>query len=338
MYTRIAPPITYFGGKQRLASQIVAAFPAHRHYVEVCAGSLAVLLAKPPSAQETVNDRNRSLMTFWRMVRDRPADLERVCALTPHSRAERELAWDIGPDLDELEVARRVFVALTQGRMGSQTRTGWRHDTGEATTAMPVRLARYAGRIAPAAARLSDVSLECRPAIEMVTAYGGHRGALLYVDPPYDVERARSYALDMTPDDHDELIAAVLAADAAVVVSGYAGGGWDRALTDAGWYRTELETHTTQGGVRAARTEVVWSNRLGPDNPSPTESVRDTFRCPTCTAIIRRGRRGPAPTYCSPSCRTAAWRARRQGRTARGDTLRKLDGTADSGGCPTGTQ
>ncbi|WP_156485651.1 DNA adenine methylase [Tsukamurella pseudospumae] len=71
----IAPPITYFGGKQRLAKAIAGMFPPHRHYVEVCGGSLAVLLAKRPSTHETVNDIDANLMTFWRMVRDRPDDL-----------------------------------------------------------------------------------------------------------------------------------------------------------------------------------------------------------------------------------------------------------------------
>jgi len=51
-----APPFTYFGGKTRLAEKIVATFPAHGHYVEPFAGSLAVLLAKPRSRMETVND------------------------------------------------------------------------------------------------------------------------------------------------------------------------------------------------------------------------------------------------------------------------------------------
>lgn len=274
----IAPPITYFGGKQRLAETIAEMFPPHKHYVEVCGGSLAVLLAKRPSAHETVNDLDTSLMTFWRVLRARPYDLEHAATFTPHARAERELAWEIGSGLDELEVARRVFVALTQGRAGSQTRTGWRHDVAVTTTTMPVRLARYPGRIAPAAARLANVSLECRPALEMVKAYGGHRSNLLYIDPPYDVARSASYARDMGAEDHAALIDAALAADAAIVVSGYAGGGWDDALTAAGWYRTTLEAGTTQGGVHAARTEVLWSNRE-PENPLQTTTV--------CNAVER---------------------------------------------------
>lgn len=88
------PPFAYYGGKTQLAERIVATLPPHKHYVEPFAGSLAVLLAKPPTTMETVNDLDGDLMTFWRVLRDRPADLIRACALTPHSRGENVDAFD----------------------------------------------------------------------------------------------------------------------------------------------------------------------------------------------------------------------------------------------------
>ncbi|MCB1256391.1 MAG: DNA adenine methylase [Microthrixaceae bacterium] len=234
----VASPVSYFGGKQFLAERLTAAFPAHKHYVEPCGGSLAVLLAKPKSHMETVNDLDQVLQTFWRVLRDRPADLERVCILTPHSRAERELAYSFPPGLDELEIARRVFVALTQGRTGSITRTGWRHNVRSTSTPMPVVLQRYSQRLAPAAARLQSVSLECRPAAEIVRSYGKERTSLLYVDPPYvtdpGIRRGGEYRVEMTSrDEHAELLEACLGCDAAVVLSGYSSEMYDAAL--GGW-------------------------------------------------------------------------------------------------------
>ena len=43
----IAPPIPYFGGKQKVGPRIASLFPPHGHYVEPYAGSLAVLFSKP---------------------------------------------------------------------------------------------------------------------------------------------------------------------------------------------------------------------------------------------------------------------------------------------------
>jgi hypothetical protein len=43
MTTTVRPPFAYFGGKTTLGHRIAALLPAHRHYIEPYAGSLAVL-------------------------------------------------------------------------------------------------------------------------------------------------------------------------------------------------------------------------------------------------------------------------------------------------------
>ncbi|WP_079670883.1 DNA adenine methylase [Mycobacteroides abscessus] len=318
-------PVPYFGGKSWLAPRLAGVLPPHKHYVEVCGGSLAVLLAKRRSPQETVNDLDGFLMTFWRVLRDRPDELERVCSLTPHSRTERALAQEISSELDELEVARRVFVALTQGRSGSLTRTGWRHDLRPVSTPMPVVLQRYAGRIAQAAKRIQRVSLECRPAVELVEAYGGARDTLLYVDPPYivnkGIRRGGEYRVEMRSGKvHRELLEACLAADAAVVMSGYGSALYDGMLGD--WYRYEIPMLTSQGSGDGRRVEIVWSNRVleGLSAGSGGEAISSIegdgidemgTRCPGCLSIVRQPKRGRRRVWCSASCRTRGWAARR---------------------------
>jgi DNA adenine methylase len=256
------PPIPYYGGKMTLASRIAATFPAHQHYVEPYGGSLAVLLAKPRSPMETVNDLDRALMTFWRVLRDRPDDLMRVCALTPHSRAEHLEAYE--PAEDELEIARRVWVQLTQGRGGSRRRTGWRYyiDPAGSVTSMPGYLEAYVGRMPPAATRLAGVSLECRPALELISAFGQCPKVLLYVDPPYlgSARSSRQYFHEMShPEDHRELAEALVGCSAAVVVSGYTSPLYDELY--GGWHRTNLDAFTGQGNKAGRRVEVLWCNR-----------------------------------------------------------------------------
>jgi DNA adenine methylase len=263
----------YFGGKQTLAERIVALLPAHLHYVEPYCGSLAVLLAKPPSRMETVNDLDRELMTFWRVLRERSEDLERVCALTPHSRAEYGDVLEASPVEAELEVARRVWVRLTQGRGGQMRRTtGWRYFVAPrgSNLSMPGYLEAYRTRLAPCLDRLAQVSLECRPAIEVITEYGQHPETLLYVDPPYlgSVRNwGNQYRHEMRDDaEHQQLAEALLAARATVVLSGYASPLYDELF--ASWDRVSLTARTSQGGTDGERTEVIWCNRPLGTHPS----------------------------------------------------------------------
>lgn len=257
------PPMPYFGSKQTIAPWIVSLLPDHGHYVEPFAGSMAVLLAKPPSRMETVNDLDGRLVTFWRVLRDRPDELIRACALTPHSRAEQAAAYQ--PVEDELELARRVWVCLTQGRSGVLRRTGWRHyvDPGTSSASMPGYLDGYRDRMMAAAERLMGVSLECRPALELIAAYGSRPTVLLYVDPPYlGTTRGwgRNYRVEMKSDDeHRALAAALWDCSAAVVLSGYHSPLYDELYE--GWYRYETASSTSNAKGDRARTEVLWSNR-----------------------------------------------------------------------------
>ncbi|MFC7330799.1 DNA adenine methylase [Marinactinospora rubrisoli] len=254
-------PIAYYGSKLSIASEIVRLLPPHDHYVEPYAGSLAVLLAKTPSKMETVNDLDGRLMGWWRALRDRGDELARVCALTPHSRAELAAAHERADD--ELEDARRVWVLLTQGRTGTMRNVGWRHHINPrgSSIGMPRYLKSYVDRIAPVAERLHGVSLECRPALEVIRSYGRHPDVLLYVDPPYlGSTRARNYSHEMAGEsDHRDLAAALHSCRAAIVLSGYASPLYEDLY--GGWRRYEISSRTHQGTGPAERIEVLWANR-----------------------------------------------------------------------------
>jgi DNA adenine methylase len=257
----VKSPFAYYGGKTTLADRIVAQLPPHEHYVEPFGGSLAVLLAKSTSRMETVNDLDPDLMTWWRVLRDRPGELIRACAMTPHSRAEYLEAY--ADSDDELERARRAWVRLAQGRTGTLRRTGWRYyvNPSGSSASMPGYLTGYVDRMAATAERLSAVTLECRPALEVIEAFGQHEDLLLYVDPPYlGSTRARNYGHEMTSEtEHRALATALRAARSAVVLSGY-----DSPLYAElydGWEVSRMNTMTGQAREDSDRTEVLWSNR-----------------------------------------------------------------------------
>jgi DNA adenine methylase len=281
----LKPPFAYFGGKTVLADRIVALLPDHAHYVEPFAGSLAVLLAKTPSKLETVNDLDGDLMLFWRMLRDRPDELIRAAALTPHSRAEHQAAYEI--DGDEVERARRVWTRLAQGRTGTLRKTGWRYFQKPAGTgnAMPQYLDAYVERMEQVAIRLRSVSLECRPALEIISSYGQHPAVCLYVDPPYEgVTRPRTYdgyQHEMrATNDHLELLQALLDCQASVVLSGYHSPLYDDVLDT--WDRVEISAFTGQAPAgEGARTEVLWSNRPLHDGRLDLYSVAASGRRPS---------------------------------------------------------
>lgn len=257
------PVLRYPGAKWRLSDWIVSHFPPHEVYCEPFCGSAAVLLAKSPATVETINDLDRRVVTLFRMIRDHPAELTAAVSMTPYSRVEYEGSWDESSD-DPIEEARRFLVRVWMahgGKFGDHV--GWRHSmSNRAKVDMPSQWRGLPARLWAVVERLRDVHIECRPALEVIATVNDER-CLLYCDPPYLRETLNTHDLyehDMSDDDHDALLTALLAHPGPVVLSGYPSNLYDCRLR--GWQRIDRATTAYQG---AARTESLWINPAAAD-------------------------------------------------------------------------
>lgn len=110
----------YYGGKQSMLSDLLPHF-AIRHdiYVELFAGSAAVLLNKPRARIEVLNDLAGEISTFWRCLRDHPDELQRRIDATPPGEVALREICDAAPSDDDIEIARRWWcrTALSYGGM-----------------------------------------------------------------------------------------------------------------------------------------------------------------------------------------------------------------------------
>jgi DNA adenine methylase len=263
-------PFAYYGGKAGMARRIVDLLPPHLVYLEPFFGGGAVLFAKRPGPCEIVNDLDGNIVTFFRVLRDRPDDLERVCRLTPYARDEY-VAADLDEDLDDLERARRFWVRVNQsfGKTAGR-QTGWSVTTAR-NQSPPASVASRITRFAAVAERLTNVSIEHCDAADLIDRLATS-DTCIYADPPYlaetrrgrDRQRPADYAVDMgTPDQHERLADSLLATDAAVVLSGYPSPLYDRLYQD--WWRLDVPVtvHSSNAAtsLRQRRVEVIWSNR-----------------------------------------------------------------------------
>jgi DNA adenine methylase len=270
----LKPPAPYYGGKTRLAPWIVSMMGPHRSYLEPFAGTASVLLAKPPARLEVINDVDGEVVTFFRVLRDRPGELERACRLTPYARDEFMACRAPAEDLDELERARRWWTRIVQGfnNAPGTWSTGWslsvRRGTSEPNTA-----ANLVERFEAVAERLRTVAIENTTAANLIDRFDGE-DAVIYCDPPYLAETRRGrerraavhdYAHDMlTPAEHRDLAQILTKARGHVLLSGYPSDLYDELYE--GWWRAESRVvrnaASRRGGPTVSHaTEVIWSNR-----------------------------------------------------------------------------
>lgn len=254
------PALRYFGGKWRLAPWIISHFPAHEAYVEPFAGGASVLLTKEASAIEVYNDLDGGVVNFFAVLRDRWPELHRAIALTPFSRAELELSYE--PAEDPIERARRFYVRTWQGRGGAtRWKTGWRRQQSLNNRTNVLRDWLTCDRLAQVADRLLHVSIENRPALDVIREYDRPR-TLFYVDPPYlfdtrgDRWTSAAYRFD-TGDEasHRELLATLVDVRGMVVLSGYPHALYDDLLP--GWTRI-LKRALGEGARKTV--EALWLN------------------------------------------------------------------------------
>jgi DNA adenine methylase len=109
----------WYGGKFSHLEWLLPLLPDAHHYCEPFGGSAAVLLNRPPTPVETYNDLDGEIVNFFRVLRDKKADLVEAIGLTPFSREEFYIACEPpGKRISNLERARRFFVRARQVRTG----------------------------------------------------------------------------------------------------------------------------------------------------------------------------------------------------------------------------
>ncbi len=258
------PVLRYHGGKWRLAPWVISHFPQHGIYTEAFGGGASVLLRKPRVTGEVYNDLDGEIVNLFRVLRNpsQARELERLLRLTPFAREEFDGAYLT--DGDPIEQARRTLIKSYMGfgadGITNTFGTGFRANATRSYGTPAGDWSSYPGAIAAITARLSGITIENRPAIEVLRQHDSP-ATLHYVDPPYPhVTRTRPthhcYRFEMSDDDHRELGAVLRSLKGMIVLSGYPCDLCDQELYPD-WTRFERKAH---GDGATIRTEVAWLN------------------------------------------------------------------------------
>ena len=257
MSTRPRPVLQYYGGKWKLAPWIVRWMPPHRVYCEAFGGAASVLMTKPRSQHEVLNDLDREVVNVYAVLRD-PGNsrlLAERLRLTPFARAELMDCYT--PHEDPVEQARRT---ITRSYLGwpARPRSGLRAETRRRGAITPTAWPSYPESVEQFTARLSGVVIECAPALEVMRRYDGP-DTLHYLDPPYLPETrspdSPGYRHEMDHEAHRLLLLAALDLQGLILLSGYRSDLYREILGEAGW---SCEIRRAYACGRHARTECLW--------------------------------------------------------------------------------
>ena len=221
-------PISYYGGKARIASAIVPHIMAISHtvYAEPFAGGLAVLYAKGKKPvtnthyyREAINDTNKQLITFWRVAREQPEELARWIDLTPYSQEEHREARKIynnPTEYSDIKVAWAVYIECNMS-FGNKIEAGWA--TGTITRNLAATWVKRSSRLPECFERLKDVHIGCEDAIKFIDRWDSPQ-TVFYTDPPYPNTVQGHYG-GYTLDDYQALCDRLDTCESSYILSNY---------------------------------------------------------------------------------------------------------------------
>lgn len=186
---KVKPAIRWPGGKTRLLEYILPLIPQHTCYCEPFAGGLAVLLAKPRSALEVINDANSDLVNFYRCVRfHREAVLDEL-EFALNSR--REFGDYIQqPGLTDIQRAARWFFR-NKNCFGGSDLNSFGTSALSASAAHSSRSGCW-DKIRALNARLDKVVIEHGDWRRVIEIYD-RPSTFFFIDPPYTGCRIKAY-------------------------------------------------------------------------------------------------------------------------------------------------
>lgn len=175
-------PLSYIGGKNRLAKRIIEIFPKHTTYVEAFAGGAQVLFHKEPSAVEVLNDLDGEIVNFFRVCQLHHEELIRYLRFVLVSRRVFDLQKVIDPaTLTDIQRAAR-YLYLLKNCFASLVRNPTYH--WHVVQPPGFNLEKLPQLIENAHKRLERVQIECLPCGEIIKRFDRH-ATLFYLDPPY---------------------------------------------------------------------------------------------------------------------------------------------------------
>ena len=259
--TSMRTPLTYYGGKARIAKWVVSKFPPNYqnlHYVEPFCGGLSVFFEKEKSKAETVSDSDWKIYNFFYQLRYNGKELYRLLDLTPYSENEYRVAIKNikDPNISDLNKALYTFI-IYQTSYGCHYTGGFGFSKNPIKPEPPVFCRKIKERIPLAIERIKDCQILNRDALRIIKQLDS-KLALFYLDPPYPETDQRYKTNKFTMKDFNEMTKLLTKIEGKFVLSFYFKEGMN--LYDFNIHKKETRTYFQKAKGDKKRVECLATN------------------------------------------------------------------------------
>jgi len=260
----VKTPITYYGGKLNMVSQILPLIPKHKVYVEPYFGGGAILFSKPKSEAEVINDLNAMVVNFYEVTKSKDFEkLKEKIEGTLFSRTTYNVALAMYrmPHLfNKIQQAWAFYIGTNMGfscQIGS-----WGYDKyGKRVKAFRNKKMLFNESVQK---RLEHVQVEHLDALKVIENRDSENGVFMYLDPPYPNSNQGHYS-GFSQQDFENLLTVLSKLKAKFLLSSYPNPALEKYTKQFGWstktFNKPLSARKAQGNKpRGRKIEVLTAN------------------------------------------------------------------------------
>ncbi|PAC27770.1 DNA adenine methylase [Flectobacillus sp. BAB-3569] len=250
-------PISYYGGKQTLLSEILPLIPEHHTYVEPFFGGGAVFFGKPQSKAEVVNDTNSNLINFYKVLKYDFESLKEKIDESFHSRLQHRESLNVYEDeecidKDKIQAAWSVWMQ-TNMSFSCMIGAGFGYDKlGKVALKIGNKKEKFTELFQQ---RMKRVTIENYDVLKVVKAYDSP-DAFFYFDPPY-VSANQGHYGGYTLDDFKNLLDACANLKGKFLLSSYPEPILMEYRKKFGWKSKDIEKTLAVDGRRKATKKKI---------------------------------------------------------------------------------
>jgi DNA adenine methylase len=255
------------GGKYFLSKWLINKFPPNYTqlvYGEPFAGGANTWLQKEPSTVEFLNELHYPTYLIHKIMLERPDELCQSLNCESYDETVFNFWLNFIPPTDELLIAKREIILRRFSRGGLKKTFAWSDRLrggrpGDENAwinflaSFPLLKQRY---------QASNLTITNEDAITLMQRLDAN-GVFFYCDPPYLHETRKStkaYDLEMTDQQHAELLDFCVQAQSKILISGYLSTLYRKKLKCWNQHRKTVKNNSGQNSIKQQRTEIMWSN------------------------------------------------------------------------------
>lgn len=271
IYTPVKPPISYYGGKQRLVKEIIPLIPTHEQYVEPFFGGGAILFAKQITRKEVINDIDNRVINFYRVLQSHFNELDNLIKGTLHSesdytKAKRILKSGLTSDASDKDKINFAWAFWIQCNLTFSNKIGAGFAFGNEGSNRCAINTHNKKRLftTEVKERFEKVEIFCRDAVDLIKVKDTDY-TFFYLDPPYfnsDCGHYKGY----TEDDFIRLLNSLTKLKGKFLLSSYNSDILQKYIKDFGWNHKQMEQHLAVMGKRdeqRTKTEcLTWNYNI----------------------------------------------------------------------------